>query len=43
MTIAFVRAVNLLASSSAERTQSPLDWTAPASPFFNKINYVRYT
>lgn len=38
MTIAFVRGVNLLASSSGDRTQSPLDSTAP-SPFWQIIKW----
>lgn len=38
MTMAFVRGLNLLASSSGERTQSALDSTAP-SPFF----YITHT
>lgn len=35
ITMAFVRGVNLLASSSAERTQSPLDGMVSSSTFLN--------
>lgn len=40
ITIAFVRGENLLASSSAERTQSPLDRTAPPS-FLNLTKKIK--